>query len=358
MKDSEEYLEIKAKKKISKSSKFLSNPNFSNKSTIIDSVNCFSFNDVFEVYKSRENNQFYLVVSDVHSFDLHIISLSNYTNVSSLYGHKKSVLSIRYFYDSLNDHEYLISSDKNKIVIVWSITENYTRTQRIRTSKEENNNYIYSSLLLFNIDNNDYIITSCIGNNYSTVYSLNNISNKYFLNETNFNDTYYIIFWHNIFNDNYYIIGCCYGKITINEIFNKEPQEKLSSRFTRSASYISGVIYNKKYNDSDSYYYFCSSADNGYISIWDLIRKINYKNIYIKGGKLFHTLLWNDNYVITADLNNKSFEVTDLNQLKVVNNYSTTSTLGIICIKKFVHPSYGEALLTSSFDKSINLWAS
>ena len=100
-------------------------------------------------------------------------------NIKSLKGHKDNIISIRYFINIKNKNEYLISADKNKIVIVWDITNDYNILYNINTNYGDD---IYSCLLIFsnNDDNNNYIITSTknvsndIDKSSTKIYSLNN----------------------------------------------------------------------------------------------------------------------------------------------------------------------------------------
>ncbi len=56
-----------------------------------------------------------------------IFTLFDNKKIQSLQGHKNHIFTIRYFINKshYNFNEYLISGDKNNIVIIWDITNNY-----------------------------------------------------------------------------------------------------------------------------------------------------------------------------------------------------------------------------------------
>ena len=85
------------------------------------------------------------------------------------------------------------------------------------------------------------------------------------------------------------------------------------------------------------------------------MKKKIFKIINTNGCKLVHIILWNNQYLITTDYNNKSFKIID-----TCNDYiydmKTEHRKDMVCIKKVNHPIYGESLLTTSEDNTIKLW--
>ena len=74
---------------------------------------------------------------------------------------------------------------------------------------------------------------------------------------------------------------------------------------------------------------------------------------------LAHIILWNNQYLIAADYDDKSFKksfkIIDI-ESKNIYDMKTEHKKQMACIKKVNHPTYGESLLTASEDKTINLW--
>ena len=93
-----------------------------------------------------------------------------------------------------------------------------------------------------------------------------------------------------------------------------------------------------------------------YINIWDLYNKKIFKFINTNKCKLAHIIQWNDKYIISANFDNKSFKIIDLDENKIVSDVGQKHTDKVICIKKINHPIYGESLLSAGNDKTIKLW--
>ena len=104
--------------------------------------------------------------------------------------------------------DYILSCDKNKLVIIWDIQNNYNIKYKIQANYSGT---ICDALILFNIVDNDYILLSSNKKEeYSQLYEFKEntpfIKNIYGTNE---NETSYMMSWS--YNDNYYIIDCCYN---------------------------------------------------------------------------------------------------------------------------------------------------
>jgi len=92
-----------------------------------------------------------------YNFNLDIYSLIYNKKIRSLKGHKSLISSVKYFFDEYNKIEYLISSDKKGIVIIWDLSNNYIIKHKIESYLVQ---YIYSCLLIFQQDDLNYIIIS------------------------------------------------------------------------------------------------------------------------------------------------------------------------------------------------------
>ena len=319
-------------------------------------------NDIFEVYISLKDNVQYLISPNKNNFNLDIINLNDNKLLFSLKGHLKKVTSIRYFINNFNNNEYLISSDEDKIVIIWDITNNYSLKYSIDTNF---NDIIYSCLIVFinennensNNDNEGYIITSTYGisdeneKSGTKIYSMeNNGEFINYINNSNNNSIYYMLSWFNKKNNKYYIIQFSYMKIFINNLLEDELYAELTQE--QKLSHYSGFIYEI---DEDKCYLYTSSK-NGFINIWDLYNKNLINNININGSILCHMIQWDEKYAIVADYNGKSFKIIDIQSLSVVKDINGAHNKEVKTIKKIKHPLYGESLLSGGNDYTIKLW--
>ena len=155
----------------------------------------YGLNDIFEIFISYKDNKEYLISPNKNNCNLEIFTLLNNKIILSLKGHYNDIRTIRYYINTKNNNEYLISGDDNKIVIIWDITNNYNIKYHIDTKYGGN---IYSCLLIFPYN---YIITSTsntsddIENSSIKIYSLNNGNYVKYLNNTNNNEIYYLLSW-------------------------------------------------------------------------------------------------------------------------------------------------------------------
>ena len=86
--------------------------------------------------------------------------------ITSLKGHKSTTV-IRYYLKN-NNEDYILSCDRNILVIIWDIQNNYNKKYII---KSDYSSYIFDALLLFNYNNKDYILLSSGDENeYSKLY--------------------------------------------------------------------------------------------------------------------------------------------------------------------------------------------
>jgi WD40 repeat protein len=266
---------------------------------------------------------------------------------------------VRYFIKYKGKNEYLISADTDKNVIVWDITDNFKLLHFIQT--EYINHNIYSCYIFFDNWDNNFIFTSCGLNkyekneaSYTKMYSLKDGKFEKDIIDSNENNTYYLLVWY---HENYkinYLIECCEGKIIITDFFKNDLYAILNPQEFKVLKYYSGFIYNyEKKNGRD---FLCCSTSNGCVAIWDLL---NINLIYfgkISKFELYNIIQWNENYALISGGANKTIKIFDLKKFKEVKNIETGHSSNVNCIKKIIHPIFGESLLTSGNDHKIKLW--
>jgi len=332
---------------------FKKNPNLKFKQNIVETNNCYGFNDLFEVYQSKKDNCQYLISPNSLNHNLDIISLNTNKLISSLKGHKKSITMLRYFTGD-NSKEYLISSDISPIVIIWDISNTKVIIYKIKLQYK---NWIYSSCILV-LNDYDYAITSCCGEGNTKVYLLKNKKATFVKNiyESKNNNVYYLMTWHNVKDQNYYLIQFCKKKIVVNNIIQNYVYTIFGEN-ENGFTYMNGFIYTPEEN-TDSIYkdYLYSNSNNGYIYIWDLYEKNLIYSFYINNCLINNIIQWNKNLIILSDLNKNSIKIVLIDYGIVISDIYSQHNIGILFIKKIIHPIYGESLLSSGQDGSIKLW--
>ena len=328
--------------------KFTKNPqNLKYKMDICSTNDYFGRNDIFEVFISVKDLKSYLI-SKNKNYNLDIYSLESNTLIKSIKHHTNRITMIRYFLNEKTNREYLVTADENKMVTLWDIHNDFNIIYDIKTGYSGK---IYSSLLVFNIEDKNYLLASTNRtNDYIKIY---NIDSGVFIDKINKsinNYTYYLLYRFNKKNNENCIIECCESKILIHNLLKDEIYAELKTE--KESRHFSGFIYNK--NEID---YLCNGCGNGYINIWDLFNKNLITSIYDnQGSYLHHIIQWNDKFAIIADVTYKSFKIFNYDEKKYICNIGGQHSNYVIGVKKIYHPIYGESLLTSGWDYTIKLW--
>ena len=327
--------------------------------SLVNNLSAKGVNDIFEVFLSEKDNQPYLISKNGKTHNLDVYSLKDNNIIISLKGHKNSVTMVRYFLNYKGKMEYLISADLDKNVIVWDINNNYNLLHLIKTNYIDSN--IYSCYLFFDNFDNNFIITSCGLNryeknesSYTKMYSFNDGQFYKDIIDSNLYNTYYLLVWYNEKNKINYLIELCQEVIIITNFNINDLYAKLSPNNFRVLKYYSGFIYNNDKNKGNDF--LCCSTSYGCVVIWDLITKQLVYYSKISKVELYNIIQWNNKYAIISGGSSKCIKIFDLEIFKEINKIQTGHSSNVNCIKKIVHPMYGEALLTSGNDHKINLW--
>ena len=162
--------------------------------------------------------------------------------------------------------------------------------------------------------------------------------------DTNTHSTYYILYY--FYENNHYLIECGCGKIYIYNILTNELFKELKKEKNESDHYSACIINNN----------LCVSSDNGYIDIWDLNNGNLIKSINCKKSNFYGIISWNEKFLIVADSANYSFCIIDIKIGKKISNIGGIHQGGVICLKKIIHPIFGESLLSNDDEGDIKLW--
>ena len=369
-------LNIEENKNFRESFDYNSTPNLKYKETIVkDFKHDYWIFDNYDIYYSEiENNrskfELFLIYGcqDKENINnIKIVRIHDKKLVKELKGHEHIVDIVKHFYNSNNKKRYLLSADYERVVIVWDLNL-YTSIFTISTFYSQ---YIYSFLIIFE---KDYIITSSEGdssNDYLNIYSLNNGGLLLNIESSNKNKTYYLLLWK--YNGIYYLIELCYKKIIIYDLLYKKVYKQFESN-EDALYYYSGFV-------SQVNNYLHASTNKGNINIWNLESFNLIYDFRIKSSYLFKIILWStdiidtitnkkyNNYILVCDKRRGGFLCINITFDREINNikeedfnfehkinsfYSKGTT--IKCIKKIIHPIYGQCLISSGEDQNIDLW--
>ena len=368
---------------------FKEKPNLKYKENIVKDMN-FSYwiSETFDIYYPKENiTEPHLIYPINIGSQINIIRIKDKKLIKSLKGQENFFEIIKIFYNKENQHNYLVSSDWDKIVFIWDLDDNYKLLQTIRT---QYSNYIYSFQLLFKYN---YIITSTVGLNdntdYSKIFMLTD--GKFFRNIANTNqiETLYSLIWEKNF-DEFYYIELCYEKIIIHNLLTDEIYSVLETRIEESC----GVYYLYGFISNNNKYLFSSSKE-GHIIIWDLYKKTLIKSFQFNDSSFYSIVpcsfeiinYYNENdknyqrniyYILIVDKNKKCFNCLrirfkqefefiyykqcinkigeeEFDDYNMVSKYQYNEN-NIKYMKTFLHPIYKEAILSCDEEGNIDLW--
>jgi len=357
-----------------------SKPNIRHKEKIVnDFKHDYWIFDNFDIYYTYDIKfKLFLVYGCDDNNNINIVRLEDKKLIKSLKGHEDIVDIVKHFYNEINNKNYLLSADYNKLVIVWDLNK-YIPIHKINTYYTK---YIYSFTILFP---KNYVITSTEGNendlDTTNIYSLIDGHIIRNIKQTSKFETLYLLIW--VYNNHYYLIELCFDNILIYDLSNGKLFKALTSEFNRPSYFYTGYI-----SYDNKYLYTCTIK--GIIAIWNLYDGTLVFNTRIKNLNLLEITLWsteikkkknisNDkeeeqkitNYILFSNKTHKGFLCINISFDRVIKrkeckeydtnfNYHVVSFYGkgkdIKCIKKIIHPIYGECLLTSGNDRNIDLW--
>ena len=291
-------------------------------------------NDHFAVYSLVKDPKKRVYVAIKNKLDnsqssyISIIKLNSATNykiMQRLYGHNQRIVFVKYFLDPYTDNEYLLSADKEEVIMVWKILSknNYKRFCYINTfyGKLLMRQSIYSCLIFFT-EKKNYIYATSVVKDYGRLYELEDGSFLRNVTLTFNNYTLHLIKYKE------YIIDICYNYIMIYNPFSEELFDKIENDNTYGENRSGCVVYNK--NNTD---YLCITNQYGYIIIYDLNTKTIIKTI-ATDGEFYHIIPWNLEYLIVAVHSKDSLWIVDFDGK--INKSTFKSVDHAICVQKFV----------------------
>ena len=343
-------------------------PNFIFKENIYTECDCtYGLNESFDVFKSELNDNNYLIVSNKNNNNIEIINIETKTLIKTLELNSSKYMYIKYYQNIANKKQYLITIDIENVIKIFEFSEinNFEKINmisKITTKRQHKNNFIFiNSTLLFKFPIGskfyDIIIVSSRARYMeeypTTIYNINNGQMLKEINNTSKNKTRFIIPWFNKVEGNYYLIELCEDLLIIVSILHNKIYAKLDEE--KYKSYNSGFIY--EINDID----FLFAANScGEINVFNLINKEFCYKIKIKQNKdnirLYGLILWNENYLIVNNDNDKSLIVIDLIDKNVISSIYNHHNNSVRCIKRIKHKKYGECLITGGDDHFIKLF--
>ena len=329
-------------------------------------------NVIIEIYNSfTDKNKIYVAISE-KSFLGHNIKIFKFKNrkfVTRLKRHKNRIISIKYFFNQIKMHDFLISGDTGLFINIWDISYKFSVNQFLYTIKYQGEK-VYNLLPAFiqqkENNPNNYLL---VYDKSITIYDLQNgeyiknINHSRLLDEKIIN----IILWKNKDNNFDYIIKCAEYKITIFNFIDSEIFFTLSD-YTNNEDKIryitEGFINSGDKNESLCILSYSSYLLNIYFEIWDLYElnlkeKIIINRNLINDAYLLNMIPWNYKYILLSDGNQNCIYLIDLDTNKIISNIKTkyVNDTNHIYFKKIISKDYGECLIAWKHNNHISLFS-
>ena len=297
-------------------------------------------NEQFLVHRSKKGNN--LIISSIENEQ----TIQQYEKIFPTEHASNSIECIRYY--KINNIDYIITSSKMCDIKLYKILEDEL-IELLYLKHIYNNEVIASCCLLNDFENNIiYIISSSSGYEVGGKIKIFNLKGE-LIKEIGDEEDIRLVDTH-IKNKNIYVMigtfshGIKAYNFNDGSLFKQyldTNEEKASGHYT--------IIF---MNENE----FIESTFYSSIRIWNfdngnLIKKINSfcNNVGI--------LLWNDNYLFTAESwGNNKIKLIDISKGEVVKIFMGHKS-DVRCFLKINHPKYGESLLSCSEDGTIKLWA-
>ena len=352
-----------------KEKEFKLNPNLVFKKRILK----IKKNVVIEIFNAiNKNNKVYVAISE-KSLIGHNIKLFKFKNrkfITRLKRHKNRIISIKYFFNKLKMHDFLVSGDTGLIINIWDISYKFPMNQFLFSIKYEGAK-IYNLLpLSIELKENNINNFLLVYDKTMKIYDLNNgnflknINNNRLIDERIIN----LIIWKNKNNNFDYIIKCTEYKIIIFNFIDTEIFFNLSdySNNEDKIKYITEgcVTLGDKNKEYLCIFSYSSYLLNTHLEIWDLYELNLKEKIFINRNIINDTFLlnitpWNYKYILFSDGNKNYLYVIDLEINKIISKIAAKSWNDInhIYCKKINIKEFGESLIVWKHNNYMSLFA-
>ena len=294
------------------------------------------------VFKSI-NNFVYLIYSDeeksIISIDLYEYQIINKVKKA----HKKDISNFRYFFDNKNKIEIILSlSSDDNCIKLWNF-KNWECLLELKGIKGYC--YLYS-VCLINDNNENYIIASNINSFGGLIKAYDFKGNEVKeLKNSKGKKTIIINYYDNKTNKNYIISGF---EGYIKSFDFKE--NKLYHKYKIKCD--NGMVNSLIVNDKENVIKIIEGNENNLLKIWDFHSGELIDTFYLYGG-VIGLCLWDSKYLLVG--RKEAIQLIDMVEGKVSKVFYEPNG-HILCIRKFLHPKYGECFIAKSSEQKIYLY--
>lgn len=313
------------------------------------SYNCYSVDNTFIIFKAI-NTITYLIFA-TNDFSIICYSLNNDQIISEISNPHESeyITNLSHIYDKKTKNDIIMTvSGDNNVIKLWK----FVNWDCILNLRNINQIGFLESACILKIENANYIISS--NWNYEEVEKIKIFDfkgNKIKELVNSAEKTYYVNTFYEYENSTYYIIVGNHNYMKVYDFKRNKLYKKYFEN--ENGAHLSSVVYYNK-----DIFELVESCVDGFVRIWNfhssrLMYKIDTTVENFKG--IFGICLWNEKYLFIGS-NNSEIKLIDLEEKKIIKRLNGHKKL-ITCVKKFIHPKYGEALVSQGYkNDQLKLW--
>ena len=311
-----------------------------------DSYSHWGIDNTFTTFTSLDNISYLVYATEEYS--IHFYNLNEQKLVKEIQNAhiEDQVTNFRHFVDKIKRRDILMSiSADSRNVRLWDINkwEMITNITKIYST-----GYLYSASFL--IDEGKYYIVTCNSSQKSEKIKIFDFYGEYIKDIADSNeDTYFIDCYYDNKLNKYFILT---GNISYVKSYDYK-ENKLYYKYVDKGNkdgHDSIIVDNSK-----EMIKLIESSGDGFVRIWKFHTGELLNKIHIGKNELRGLCLWNSNYLFVGCTDN-SIKLVELKNGIIIK--SLTGLNNEVCtIKKIVHPTFGECILTQGWENDqIKLW--
>ena len=311
-----------------------------------DSYSHWGIDNTFTTFTSLDNISYLVYATEEYS--IHFYNLNEQKLVKEIQNAhiEDQVTNFRHFVDKIKRRDILMSiSADSRNVRLWDINkwEMITNITKIYST-----GYLYSASFL--IDEGKYYIVTCNSSQKSEKIKIFDFYGEYIKDIADSNeDTYFIDCYYDNKLNKYFILT---GNISYVKSYDYK-ENKLYYKYVDKGNkdgHDSIIVDNSK-----EMIKLIESSGDGFVRIWKFHTGELLNKIHIGKNELRGLCLWNRNYLFVGCTDN-SIKLVELKNGIIIK--SLTGLNNEVCtIKKIVHPTFGECILTQGWENDqIKLW--